>query len=76
MAQAYRCDRCQSYYTRNSFDHDMKYAKIKASEFHTPSKYGIVFSSMCEDKSFDLCPECYNDFINKFMAREAFVKDE
>lgn len=76
MAQAYRCDRCQSYYTRNSFDYDMKYAKIKVTEFHTPPKHGVVFSSFCEDKSFDLCPACYDDFMNKFMAREAFVSDE
>lgn len=76
MAQAYRCDRCQSYFTMNGFDNDMKYAKIKITEFNTPSKYRIVFSSICQYKSVDICPACYDDFINKFMTREAFVKDE
>ena len=75
MALAKRCDRCQCYYTR-SLNGDPPDGIITAEINTSGSNKRRPFSVYEEDDQFDLCPACYYDFKNKFMTREAFVKDE
>jgi hypothetical protein len=74
MALAKKCDRCMCYYTK-SLDGDPPDGIVTA-EWNASGSGKRPFSNYEEDNQFDLCPGCYNDFKNKFMAREAFVSDE
>ena len=73
MARAYKCDRCGILF--ESYDHNLNPTKDHREDYILEIKRKGRYSN-AHDKSFDLCPECYEKFANFIECYAAESEDK
>ena len=75
MSEAYKCDRCGSYFTNKDFGEDWLYQH----PIDTEKAFDMVYlgGTHRQKVAIDLCPKCakeFNDWLNTYKDRIFYVK--